>query len=68
MLVCQLPRQTGLPRPLMEHHLRYPLCIRGPLGQRDTGKCYRLTLWLAIFWRIVRQPWTVLYRTGRVFN
>jgi hypothetical protein len=64
MLVRQLPRQTGLPRPLMGRHPRYPLCIGEPLGQRDTGKWHRPTIWLAIFWRIVRQPWTVLYRTG----
>jgi hypothetical protein len=64
MLVRQRPRRTALPRPLMGRYPRYPLCIRGRLGQRDTCKWYRPTVWLTIFWRFVRQPWTILYRTG----
>jgi hypothetical protein len=43
---------------------RYPLYIRGPLGQKDTGKWHRPTIWPVIFSWIVRQPWTVLDRIG----
>jgi hypothetical protein len=54
MLVRQLPRWTGLPRPLMGRHPRYPLCIRGLLGQRDTGK------WLIPSYLVV-DGWMVVY-------